>query len=174
LPLGPLVSHTRGMDLFATAERLMRLDADVWARHANPWSVYSRFTTLPLIALAVWSRAWIGPWALLAVAVALAWVWINPRLFPPPARHDTWAARGVRGERLWLDRANNPVPAHHVAWAHGLSAASAAGLPFLAHGLWTYDLAAVGFGLALAMGGKAWFFDRMVWLSDEMARADPA
>jgi len=156
------------MDPFATAERLMRLDAAAWARHANRWSVYSRFTTLPLIALAVWSRAWLGAWALVPLAAALAWVWLNPRVFPPPARLDGWAARGVLGERLWLARARRPVPAHHAAWAHGLAAASAAGLPPLFYGLWAYDAMAVALGLVLTMGAKAWFFDRMVWLHDEM------
>ncbi|WP_377193710.1 DUF6653 family protein [Ruegeria meonggei] len=34
---------------------------EVWLRHANPWSVWARvLTPLPLLALAIWSRAWIG------------------------------------------------------------------------------------------------------------------
>jgi len=162
------------MDIFATAERAMGMGEAAWARHGNPWSVYSRFTALPLIALAVWSRTWIGAWAVAALAAALVWVWANPRLFPPPARQDGWAARGVRGERFWLARHGRALPAHHLAWGRGLTAVAAAGLPFLGYGLWVYDAMAVGLGLALAMGGKAWFADRKVWLCDETERAEPA
>lgn len=28
----------------------------VWMRHAHPWSVWTRFTVLPLLIVAIWSR----------------------------------------------------------------------------------------------------------------------
>lgn len=37
------------------------MSEDAWARHANPWSVWTRIATaLPLLILAVWSRVWLG------------------------------------------------------------------------------------------------------------------
>ena len=43
-----------------TSERrvagLFGLKGDSWMRHANPWSVWTRFAVLPLLILAVWSR----------------------------------------------------------------------------------------------------------------------
>ena len=107
------------------------------------------------------------------LALALVWVWLNPRVFSPPRRFDSWAARGVLGERFWLDRANRALPDHHLAWGRGLTVVSASGVPFLAYGLWVYDPMAVLLGLALAMGGKVWFVDRMVWLHHELAAAPP-
>jgi hypothetical protein len=45
------------------AERFMGMSDDVWSRHANPRSGWSRMTIPPLFALAVWSRDWIGWWS---------------------------------------------------------------------------------------------------------------
>mgnify|MGYP000014381694 FL=1 len=43
-------------DLFEAMQRLMRMDEESWKRHANPRSVYSRMTVLPLLTLALLSR----------------------------------------------------------------------------------------------------------------------
>jgi len=102
--------------------RLFAMSDAVWARHASPWSVWTRTATLPVLLLAVWSRAWIGWWALLPVAAVLVWAWLNPRLFPPPRTTDTWAARATFGERLWIARREVPVPPRHRVLPHGLSA----------------------------------------------------
>jgi hypothetical protein len=54
-PSAPERSRNRG-----TSERrvasLFGLKGDRWMRHANPWSVWTRFAVLPLLILAVWSR----------------------------------------------------------------------------------------------------------------------
>lgn len=161
------------MDLFKGAESLMRMDDRVWARHASGWSVATRFTCLPLIALAIWSRGWIGWWALPALALALIWTWANPRVFPAPAHTDTWAAKGTFGERVLLNRKAVPVPAHHVRWALILAVASALGLVPLIYGLAAYNPWAVLLGLVAVMLPKLWFVDRMVWLYEDMKDADP-
>ena len=44
--------------------RLFRLEGDAWMRHANPVSVWTRFSVVSLIALSIWSRDWIGWWCL--------------------------------------------------------------------------------------------------------------
>ena len=59
------------MDVFRFAERLMSMDDEAWARHANPWSAWTRFSCGPFIVLAIWSRVWLGWWALLPLALAL-------------------------------------------------------------------------------------------------------
>ncbi len=138
------------MTIEARIARAHRMDDAAWARHANPWSVWTRVPILPLLALAIWSRAWIGWWALLPVALLIAWTWVNPRIFPPPRSLDGWGSCAVLGERLWLARNAVPVPAHHrrlVPWA-ALT------------------------GLAIALVAKMWFLDRMVWLVADMA-GDP-
>ena len=149
--------------IYHAAERLMGMSDRVWARHANPWSCYTRFSALPLLALAIWSRVWIGPWAWLAVAVAILWVWVNPRAFPPPANLDNWASRGVLGERVYLNR-RDEVRAHHKSWATGLAWASLPGGVVMGLGLWWLDVWWSIFGTILTMGPKIWFVDRMNWV----------
>ena len=161
------------MDLFAAAERLMAMDEETWARHANPWSVWTRFSCLPLLALAVWSRDWIGWWSLLPLAGALAWTWYNPRAFPPPARTDSWASKGTFGERVYLDRRQVTIPAHHLRASRILTILSALGAVILVYGLAALDFAATIAGLILAMLAKAWFVDRMVWLYEDMKDSRP-
>lgn len=161
------------MDFFKAAERGMAMDDAVWMRHANPWSVWTRFTCLPLIILAIWSRVWLGWWALVPLALACLWTWANPRAFPPPAKTDTWASKGTFGERVFLNRHAVPIPEHHRHWAIGLGFASATGLIPLVWGLWALDVPTTLLGVALLVLPKVWFVDRMVWLFEDMKDADP-
>ena len=154
-------------------ERLMAMDEATWARHANPWSVWTRMSCLPLLALAVWSRVWLGWWALLPLALAVAWTWFNPRAFPPPVRTDNWASKGTFGERVFLNRKAIPIPRHHEVAAKALAALSAPGLAVLIYGLAVLDLWATLCGLVATMLPKLWFVDRMVWLYDDMKDAKP-
>lgn len=154
-------------------ERLMMMDEATWERHANPWSVWTRVPILPALCLAVWSRVWIGWWCLVPVAALVAWTWVNPRAFPPPATTASWAARAVMGERIWLARRSVPIPAHHAASAGVLTGLSALGLGPLLWGLWALDPWALAAGLVLATGAKLWFCDRMAWLWADMARVEP-
>lgn len=149
---------------------LFRMTDEVWGRHANPWSAWTRVPVLPLFCLAVWSRVWIGWWSLLPIVLLIIWIWINPRAFPPPQSTRSWAARAVMGERVWLNRGVTPIPRHHAIWASLLAGMAAVGLPPLVWGLWVLDLPWVLLGLALTVGSKMWFLDRMVWLFDDMAR----
>ena len=161
------------MSLFRQAERLMSMTDESWARHANPLSVYSRFSTLPLLVLAIWSRAWLGWWALVPVALAVGWIWLNPRLFARPARTDNWASKGTFGERVYLNQATIPIPRHYTVWGRFLSAVSGLGTIPLAWGLYAFDPGWVCFGAALIVGAKTWLVDRMVFLYDEMREASP-
>ena len=91
-------------------EASMAMDDATWARHANPWSLYTRVPILPLMVFAIWSRIWIGWWCLFPLAALLVWTFINPRAFPRPGTIDTWAAKVTFGERLWLAAPRKPDP----------------------------------------------------------------
>lgn len=145
-----------------------RMDERTWLRHANPWSVWTRFSTLPLLLLALWSHAWWGWGALLPVAAALGWIWLNPRIFAPVASVDNWASQGVLGERVWLDRDRCPIPVHHQRVPNLLSLMSAVGLLVALVGVSRLWLEATLGGAVVAMLAKLWFVDRMVWLYRDM------
>lgn len=152
---------------------VFHMDEETRMRHANPWSVWTRTTALPLLILAVWSRVWIGWWALLPIAAAVLWTWLNPRLFPPPASMDSWAAKGVLGERIWANRDHVPVPAHHRTVPNILSVLSAIGTALVIWGLIGLAVWPTVCGAVVAILGKLWFLDRMVWLYEEMREAAP-
>ena len=152
---------------------LFRMDDDAWARHANPWSVWTRVVSLPLLMLAVWSRLWIGWWSLLPISGVILWLWINPRAFPPPRSTDNWASKGVLGERVWLNRREVPVPEHHRLVPNILSAFSVVGAVFFIWGLVWLEIWPALFGLVLVMLCKLWFVDRMVWLYEDMKDQHP-
>ena len=148
--------------------KLFSMSDETWEKHANPWSVWTRFTALPILVASIWSRAWIGYWAWGPVALAIIWIWINPRLFRKPTSTDNWASKAVLGERVWINRKQNPVPKHHRLVPNLLSIISGLGLLFLIRGLWCLNIWPTVFGAALVYAGKVWFLDRMVWLYEDM------
>lgn len=145
----------------------------VWMRHANPWSGWTRLVTAPFLFLGLWSPFWIGWWALLPLAGLGIWVWLNPRLFPPPVDRTSWITRGVFGERVWINRGPVPIPPGHVRAAHMLTGLQMVGMVVVIYGLGTEDLAAAGMGFAFAVLAKLWFVDRMVWLFEIMSERHP-
>jgi hypothetical protein len=157
-------------DPFAGLARAMAMDETAWRRHANPWSVWTRIPIGPALILALYARAWIGWWCLVPVAGLAAWTWVNPRAFPPPATLDSWASRGVLGERRLLDRGRRPIPRGHLVAARATAAISLAGLPPAVYGIATLNPWAATLGAALVVCGKLWFVDRMVWLEERMRR----
>lgn len=156
------------MNLGDFTERLMGMTDDVWGRHANPWSVWSRVIILPLLTLAIWSRVWIGWWAILPIILLMVWIWINPRVFKRPKSTDNWSSKAVLGERVWLKRQSTPIPKHHDRAARILSYIPMAGLVPYVHGLIVQSPWEATVGLVLIVIGKLWFLDRMVWLYDDM------
>ena len=159
------------MTLERTVAGLFRLDDAAWLHHANPWSVISRFTVLPILITAFWSRLWLGWWAAVPVALGLLWMWLNPRIFPPPHSLDHWTSKGVLGERVWLNRDAVPVPVHHRIAPTILSAISGTGMLFVIWGVLVFDPWPTLFGAAVVYLGKLWFVDRMVWLWHDMENA---
>lgn len=144
------------------------MDDAVWERHANPYSGWSRVPVLPLLALAIWSRVWLGWWALAPIALIFVWIWVNPRLFPAPKSTDNWMSKGVLGERVWLNRKNIPIPDHHAKAATWLNALAGIGIIPFALGLYQLNGWMVIAGTVIMMIAKLWFLDRMVWLLADM------
>jgi hypothetical protein len=154
-----------------TTSALMRtffMGEEVWLRHANPLSVYTRFLSMPLLALALWSRDWIGLWCFVPVALAIFWIWINPRIFPRPSSTDNWASKAVLGERTWLRRKAIPIPRHHATAALLLATVSGIGALQFLYGAIALEATMLSYGLCVTLLGKAWFLDRMVWLYEDM------
>jgi hypothetical protein len=149
------------------------MDQEVWARHANPLSFWTRVAAFPLLILAIWSRAWLGGFSILPIAVMLGWLWYNPRAFPPPASTNNWASKAVLGERVWIARNGTPIPRHHADAALLLAAVAASGVPFLVWGLYSFAVWPMLLGFALVFFGKLWFADRMVWLYEDMKDVKP-
>src|ERR671921_2209152 len=68
------------------------LTEKTWKRHSNPWSVWTRILSYPLVYLPFWNRSWKQ-----GAAVA-AWFSLIPLLFPEPKeqqQQQSWATRGV-------------------------------------------------------------------------------
>lgn len=151
----------------------MSMTEETWRRHSNPWSVWTRFSCLPLISAAVWSRVWLEWWSLIAVGATFFWVWYNPRAFPPPRRTDSWASKGTFGERIFLERRNNNIEDHHKKAALILAVLSAVGVPVLILGCWQLDFWAVVCGNLMTGLSKAWFVDRMAWVYEDHKGDDP-
>jgi hypothetical protein len=159
----------------ARIARLFGLQGDAWLRHANPVSVWTRFAVVPLLALSIWSRDWIGWWSLVPVGLSLVFMMVNPLLFPPPRSTRNWASRGVLGERVWAARDTVPIPEQfrstgiaNVTYAFQLT-----GLAVLAYGLVVLDPLTTVAGLLLIQCAKAWFIDRMVLLFADVGPRDP-
>jgi len=171
----PLWREERGklLDNKSFTEQLMTMSDDVWARHANPLSGWSRMSIPPLFALAVWSRDWIGWWSLLAIALVCFWTWANPRVFRKPGDMESWMSKAVLGETLWLNRNRTPHQGHHRTVPLLVASASGVGLLPLTWGIWQFEIWPTLTGLLLIMGGKLWFLDRMVWLVSEQAKHCP-
>ncbi|GGX51891.1 hypothetical protein GCM10007385_20670 [Tateyamaria omphalii] len=160
-------------DLYRAAERLMGMQDADWRRHANPLSVWTRFTCLPMMVLAIYARQWIGWWAMPLFLLAAVWTWANPRAFPPPADFGSWASRGTLGERIFLARSHYRIAAHHMRAANILTALSALGLLPLIYGLISLNPWATGLGLVATILPKVWFVDRMVWIHSDITKTIP-
>jgi len=147
---------------------LFKMDDKTWSHHANPWSVWTRFIVFPFLALAIWSRVWLGWYSLIPIGVVIFWTWLNPRVFKIPRTTKYWTSRAVLGERVWLRRNQLPVPQHHRKAIVVLNTVTASGIPFFIWGLYSLQLWPTVLGVLLVYLGKMWFLDRMVWIYQDM------
>jgi uncharacterized protein (DUF2062 family) len=125
-----------------------------WERHSNPWSVWTRVLTNPLVYVPVWNHSWRQ-----ALSVG-AWFLLNPRLFPPPKDGSSWATRSVLGEKMWTSkpRADLPMLISVISALFFLVALYSA----YVRQLWRL----LSFG-GLALVFKLWFLERMATYYDE-------
>ncbi|WP_299477708.1 DUF6653 family protein [uncultured Roseibium sp.] len=161
------------MDLFQGAESLMRMSAGTWARHANPWSVYTRLAASLPTFLAIWSIHWIGWLAILPIGFMAVWTFLNPRIFAAPANAESWAARGVLGERAFLNRKKIPIPPEHLLF--GYLTTGCCGM-FMIVVVWAFFASMFWWALTAWLGvvlSKVWFVDRMAWLWNDVKGSHP-
>ena len=157
------------MTLERRVAQVFRLTDDNWMKHANPWSVWTRYSVLPLIVLAFWSRVWIGWWCLIPGIASLLWLFVNPIFFPKPRSTRNWASRSVLGERVYLNRDKVDIPDIHKTPLYAiLNAISSIGMLIAIWAIVYYSVWGAVLGVALAYLGKSWYLDRMVWLYDMM------
>lgn len=147
---------------------LFKLTNENWMKHANPWSVWTRYSVLPLIVLAFWSRVWIGWWYLIPVIISLAWMFLNPVFFNKARSTKNWASKAVLGERVWMNRDKISVPEYHQNMPKILNAISSAGMIISIWAIVTLSIWPAILGIALVYLGKSWYLDRMVWLYEDM------
>lgn len=128
--------------------KLSKITDTMWRRHANPWSVWSRLLTTPLIYLPFWNRSWKQG---LAIAT---WMMANPFLFPEPRNKQSWAARAIRGDRRWT----RELPRDAGLGIQTAAVAAAAGGCYAAHRhrFWPTIASAVA-----VLACNVWFLDRM-------------
>jgi len=140
-----------------------------WLKHANPISVWTRYSVLPIIVLAFWSRVWIGWWCLIPTAISLLWMMFNPIVFSKAKSTRNWASKAVLGERVYLNRDHIPLPKHHETHLFFiLNSISFIGLIIAIWATVTYSVWGAILGITMAYLGKSWFLDRMVWLYEDM------
>lgn len=145
-----------------------QLDDETWLKHANPWSVYSRYSVLPMMIIAIWSREYIGYYSLIFLFLSLLWAYYNPVFFPKPKSTKNWASRAVFWERLYLNHKNIAIPDHHINMLRIINSIMSFWLPFLVYGLWNLLFFETLLWAMIVIIWKTWFLDRMVWLYSDM------
>jgi hypothetical protein len=145
------------------------LRGERWMRHANPISVWARFSVVSLVALAIWSREWIGWACLVPLAAVLVWMVVNPLLFGVPSSTRNWASKAVLGERVWAERTSLGIPPQFRSRVPRLAnVVSCLGVLVLARGLVVQDVWTVVAGIVITHLAKLWYLDRMVLLFDDV------
>jgi len=156
------------MTLERKISSMFKLDEEIWMRHANPWSGWTRFSVLPILIIAFWSRVWLGWWSLIPITISFLWGYVNPRIFPKAKSTNNWISKVVLGERVWSNRDKIPVPEHHRLLPNILSIIVGVGVIFIIWDVCKLEIWPVLLGYILANLGKLWFMDRMVWLYEDM------
>ncbi len=156
------------MTLEKRIAKIFKLDGDNWLKHANPWSIWTRFATLPFLMVAIWSRVWFGWYCLIPIIILIIWLLINPTLFKKPTSLDNWGSKSVLGEKYWSNRKENPVAKHHHRPVLILTIIQTLSGVVLMVGLWKLDPFLTVLGAICVYLSKMWFLDRMVWIHSEM------
>lgn len=144
-----------------------------WQRHANPWSVWTRFAAIPAGIAALWSRVWLGCWALVPVGLVVVWLWLNVLVLPPVTDPRGWAAKGIYGEKLWLER--HPAEAHDLHNVQRrLIVLGVLGMLLLVWGVIQLHIWATLLGATVLVLAQLWRIDRFSAFYDQQRRVDAA
>jgi hypothetical protein len=143
---------------------------EAWRRHANPWSVYSRFAAIPAMILAIWSRVQLGWWSLAPVGLVVIWLWLNPHVFPPVTTPRSWAAKGIYGEKLWLQEPAS-VPRDYRVVLRWVAVPGFCGFVLLIWGLVQLLVWPTIFGATLIVLAQLWRIDRLGMLYEMSTRS---
>lgn len=157
------------MTLERKVAKAFNLTDENWMKHANPWSVWTRYSVLPLIVFAFWCRIWIGWWCLIPGFISIMWMFFNPVFFCKPKSTKNWASKSVMGERVYLNRDKIDIPEAHKKPIHKiLNFISSIGMGLTIWATITFSMWEAILGIVLAYLGKSWYLDRMVWLYEDM------
>lgn len=161
------------MKALARIVKIFGMTDEAWRRHANPWSVYTRFAAIPAMILAIWSRVWIGWWALVPVAAVIIWLWLNPHVFPAVTEPRSWAAKGIYGEKLWLLEPSSVPPGYRAVF-RWLIVPALCGIVLLVWGLVQLLVWPTIFGATLIVLAQLWRIDRLGLLYEQTKGANAA
>jgi hypothetical protein len=129
------------------------LEDAFWERHANPWSAGTRFVLLPALMTAIYRRS------ARLLAATLAFAVLNPVLFPPPDRTDSYLSRIVLAEREWLAAGNDTMG---LSYPNVLNLLNVPATLYAVVSAVRRDRRGTVLGTAAAMGLKLWWVDAVV------------
>ncbi|MCG7551408.1 DUF6653 family protein [Pseudoalteromonas sp. Of7M-16] len=160
------------MRLENLAAKYFAMSEEVWERHANPWSVWTRYSCLPLLIACIWWREILDIWFWPILVILMVWIWVNPRCFkkPPHTRH--WTSQSVLGERILIYQPEK-IPPHHSKMLDVISILLCIFTVLCVAGLFFHEVISTCVGAVGLILTKTWFLDRMVWLYHEVENANP-
>ncbi|OUR95490.1 hypothetical protein A9Q84_16795 [Halobacteriovorax marinus] len=150
-----------------TLQKIFYMTDEVWDKHSNPWSVWTRFATLPFVIAAFWSIHYVGKFSVIPIFTSIVWLWLNPRLFSKPTFQTSWASKAVLGEKVWINEDSDKFKAKHSLVLKFTTLISFSGLANLVWGVVNQDIHMTILGTIILYIGKMWFLDRMVWIYDD-------
>ena len=148
-------------------QKVFHMTDEVWDKHSNPWSVWTRFASLPFLIAAFWSIHYIGKYSLIPILLAMIWLWLNPRLFSKPSSQESWASKAVLGEKVWINHKDSNLKEKHSFVIKFTSSLAFLGLVFLIRGIIIEDITMTILSTIILYTGKMWFLDRMVWVYED-------
>lgn len=143
----------------------------IWKRHANPWSVWTRFLAIPLMILAILSRDWIGIWCIVPIVLVVAWLALNTFIFNPIEDPQTWVSKGIYGEQYWIQK-KVAIPLIQKIINRYLIAMGILGMLLCGYGLYELQICQTIFGASLIVVAQLWRIDRFSILYDDYIRKD--
>lgn len=138
---------------------MQKMSDEMWRRHANPWSVWTRFAAIPAFMLAVWSCVSIGIWSLIPIILVVIWLYLNVWVFPPITTAHSWASKGIYDEKLWLSK-RSELPKHYDVIQRWLILLGITGMILIGWGLYQLHFWISLLGAVALILAQLWRIDR--------------